>query len=152
MIADTLKNCEKYFGAHDGFRKSFEFIRKAAEENLPVGRYEIDGEEIFAFIQEYTSNYEKDGKFEGHRKYIDIQHILSGIEVMDSINIAKATTLVEYDAQKDIGFFENNEKASRIVLEAGEYGIFFPSDIHRPGLCFEGKPGPVKKIVVKVKV
>ncbi len=151
MIADSLNNCEKYFGSHKNFEKSFGFIKKATEENLPVGRYEIDGDEVFAFIQEYTSNYEENGKFEGHRKYIDIQYILSGIEVMDVVNISKATASVDYDAQKDIGFFVNNEKAARLVLESGEYGVFFPSDIHRPGLCFEGNPAPVKKIVVKVK-
>lgn len=151
MIADTLMNCHKYTEVHSKFRKAFEFIKRAAEENLPVGRYDIDGEEAFAFIQEYTSNYEEDGMFEGHRRYIDIQHILCGIEVMYVMNISKAKTKTPYDDVKDIEFFENNDKAGRLVLEAGEYGIFFPSDIHKPGLCFEGTPDRVKKVVVKVK-
>lgn len=151
MISDNLKNSHKYFEAHDGFEKSFEFIKKATEENLPVGRYEIDGDKVFAFIQEYTSNYEENGSYEGHRNYIDIQHILSGVEVIEVINIDKATVKTEYNAEKDIGFFEENQKAGKVVLEAGEYGIFFPWDIHKPGLCFEGKPDTVKKIVVKVR-
>ena len=44
------------------------------------------------------------------------------------------------------------EKASKLILQDGEYGIFFPWDAHKPGLCFDGKPDEVCKIVVKVKI
>ena len=152
MIFDTLENCYKYYGSHKNFEKAFDFIKKASEENLPVGRYELDGDALFAFIQEYTSNYEQAGAFEGHRNYIDIQHILSGTEVMYVQNISKAKIKAEYDPTRDIEFFADNEKAGKLVVESGEYGVFFPCDIHKPGLCFENKPDAVKKIVVKVKV
>lgn len=152
MIVDTIENCRKYFETHCGFQKSFEFIKKATEENLPAGKYDIDGDNVFASVQEYTSNYEQDGMFEGHRRYIDIQYIVSGIEVMEVMNISKAKVKTQYDTVKDIEFFENNKKADKLVLETGEYGIFFPSDIHKPGLCFEGSPDTVKKIIVKVKL
>lgn len=151
MIADNLKNCHKYYESHKGFDKAFEFIKKAAEENLPVGRYEIDGDNVFASVQEYTSNLEENGKFEGHRNYIDIQHILCGTEVMDVMDLSKARTKTAYDSSKDIEFFENNPMAGRLVLQEGEYAVFFPWDIHKPGLCFNGKPDSVRKIVVKVK-
>ncbi len=46
---------------------------------------------------------------------------------------------------------EDCEKASKAVLQAGEYGIFFPWDAHKPGLCYGGNPDTVRKIVVKVR-
>lgn len=150
MIVDSIKNCEKYYGVHSDFKKSFEFIKKAVAENLPVGKYEIDGDDVFAFIQEYTSKHENESAFEGHRNYIDIQYIVSGTEVMMVADISKMKESCDY--KEDVVFFEDYEKASMCVIEAGEYGIFFPWDTHKPGLCFDGKPDSVKKIVVKVKV
>ncbi len=146
MIVDSLKNCEKYIFSHEGFDKAFAFLKKAAEENLPVGRYEIDGDKVFAFIQEYTSK--TDSSFEAHKNYIDIQFILSGTEVMKVADISQMTVSVPYT--EDVMFFEDNKRASELVIEAGEYGIFFPWDAHMPGLCLD-TPANVKKAVVKVK-
>lgn len=146
MIVDSLKNCDKYVSCHDGFDKAFTFLRRASEENLSVGRYEIDGDRVFAFIQEYTSKTES--SFEAHKNYIDIQFILSGTEVMKVCDISQVKISVPYT--EDVMFFEDNERASVTVVEAGEYGIFFPWDAHKPGLCFD-TPEEVKKVVVKVK-
>lgn len=146
MIVDSLKNCDKYVSCHKGFDMAFDFLKKAIEENLPVGRYEIDGDRVFAFIQEYESKL--DSSFEAHKNYIDIQFILSGTEVMKVCDISQMTVSVPY--AEDVMFFEDNERASELVIEAGEYGIFFPWDAHKPGLCFD-VPDKVKKVVVKVK-
>ena len=149
MIVDSLKNSDKYIGVHDGFKESFEFLKKATNENLPAGRYEIDGDRVFAFIQEYSSK--SDSTFEGHKNYIDIQYIFSGTEVIKFADILNMKSMVQYDAEKDIQFFENYSDASIAVLKSGEYGIFFPWDIHKPGLRYGSLPSEVKKIVVKVK-
>ena len=150
MIVDNLNNCDKYAEMHKGFAESFDFLKKAVEENLPVGRYEIDGSNVFAFIQEYTSKTES--LFEAHKNYIDIQFILSGIECMKVTDISKMNVSCQYDDEKDVMFFDDYEKASDLVIEEGEYGIFFPWDAHKPGLCYDNKPDSVKKIVVKVRV
>ncbi len=149
MIKDNLKNCEKYTKAHDGFAEAFAFLKKATDEKLPEGRYEIDGDRVFAFIQSYTSKTES--SFEAHRNYIDIQFIMSGVEVMKVADISKVTPSCDYSAEKDIGFFEDYEKASVLTVEEGEYGIFFPWDAHKPGLCLDNNPDNVKKVVVKVR-
>lgn len=151
MIFDTLKNCQLYFGINDKFEAAFDFIKKAVDENLPLGKYEIDGRELFASIQEYTTKPEQECKFEGHRNYIDIQYIVSGVEAIEVIDITKATSMTEYSVENDIEFYKNNKKAGIGIVEAGEYGIFFPNDIHKPGLSFK-EATVVKKIVVKVKV
>lgn len=152
MIFDTLSNSKLYYDVNDKFEKAFDFIRKATEENLPAGKYEIDGTGLYASVQEYTTKSYEDAKFEAHKNYIDIQYIISGIEAIEVVDISKAVIMTEYDPSKDAAFYENNAKASTGVVESGEYGIFFPHDIHKPGIAFEGKNSPVKKIVVKVRV
>lgn len=149
MIIDRLENSAKYACSHKGFAECFDFLKKAVNEDLPAGRYEIDGDNVFAFIQEYTTK--TDSTFEGHKNYIDIQFIVRGTEVMKVADISKMNIACEYSSEKDIAFYSDNEKATVAVIEAGEYGVFFPWDIHKPGLCFNGEPGEVKKIVVKVK-
>ncbi len=151
MIADTLNNCKMYYGINDKFEAAFDFLKKAVAENLPTGKYEIDGSELYASVQEYTTKSAEEGKSEGHRNYIDIQYIVSGIEAVEVVDISKAKLMTEYSIENDIEFYEKSDKAGKIVIEAGEYGIFYPNDIHKPGLSFK-EATAVKKIVVKVKI
>lgn len=149
MIIDNLSNSHQYRETHKGFAESFDFLEKAVRENLPVGRYEIDGDSIFAFIQEYTSKTES--SFEAHKNYIDIQFIVEGTEVIFAGDLSRMTVRDEYSADRDIMILEDCDKVSMAILRKGEYGIFFPWDAHKPGLCLDGKPDAVKKIVVKVR-
>ena len=149
MIADKLQNCELYYGSHKNFKAAFDFLKKAVSENLAPGKYELDGKDLYANIMEYDTKLVS--KAEAHKNYIDIQFIVSGVEVMDFCDISKATPNTEYNAEKDVMFYTDCPKSGTCVIEAGEYAIFFPHDVHKPGMCF-GNPAAVKKIVVKVKV
>ena len=152
MVIDHVRNWEAYASLHGKFREGFAFIRRAVEEDLPAGKYELDGDALYVSIQEYTSKEEAVAKFEGHQRYIDIQYIASGAEVMKFGDIIKLTETIPYDPMKDCAFFEDpNGATGSAVLGAGEFAIFFPQDIHKPGLC-NGTPAPVKKILVKVKL
>ena len=152
MVFDNLKNCELYYGLHPRFKDAFDFIKKAIDENTPAGKYEIDGKELWASVQEYTSKLESEAKAEAHKNYIDIQFIVSGVEVIDAFDIDKATVKCEYNDVKDVTFYEDCTNVTRGVLSEGEYGIFFLNDVHKPGMCLNSNQAAVKKIVVKVKV
>lgn len=149
MIIDRLENSHKYALVHKGFAESFAFLQKAVDENLPVGRYEIDGDDVFAFIQEYDSKTES--AFETHKNFIDIQFVSSGVEVIEVADISKMTESIPYNAEKDVTFYEDYKNATVAVIKAGAYGIFFPWDAHKPGLALNGNPDNVKKIVVKIR-
>lgn len=151
MIYATLKDSKKYYGANKYFKEAFEFIDKAVSENLSAGKYVINGSELYASIQEYNTKNAEDCKSEGHRNYIDIQYIVSGVETMEVFDISKATVKSEYNDVKDVEFYEHFSDASVCNVSSGEYAIFFPEDIHRPGMAYKGENKPVKKIVVKVK-
>ncbi|MBE7044099.1 MAG: DUF386 domain-containing protein [Ruminococcaceae bacterium] len=152
MIFDKLEQSSLYYGVHERFEAAFAFIKKAEEENLPVGKYELDGKNLYAIVQEYTTKAEEEGKFEGHEKYIDIQYVISGIERIEVVDIKKAVPKTEYNAEKDVTFYEDSDQAGQGVIGAGDYGIFFPHDIHKPGLTFGTEATTVRKIVVKIKM
>ena len=152
MVFDTLKNCAEYYSLHKNFEKAFDFIKEATEKGLAVGKYEIDGKELYASVQKYDSKLPENGKFEAHKNYIDIQFIVSGIETMGVMDISKATSKTTYNPEKDVEFYHDSEKAGSCVVEENEFGIFFPWDVHKPGLAYNGVSIPVKKIVVKVKM
>ena len=137
---------------HPGFQKVFAFVEKAVAQDLPEGRYEIDGDAVFAMVQSYVTKPSEAGSFEAYEKYIDLQFVMSGVETIETLDIAKAAVKTPYDETKDAAFFHSSEKVSIMVLEAGEYGLFFPHDTHKPGRNFAEKVVPVKKIVVKMKV
>ena len=151
MIKDNLKNSTLYISANKNFDKAFDFIKKAVNENYPAGSYVIDGKEVYAFIQEYTSKLSTESQYEGHKNYVDIQFIISGEEVIQvsDINFCKIKT--EYNGESDIAFYHDALNPTTCILNSGEYVILFPHDLHKPGMAVDGNQQPVKKLVVKVK-
>jgi len=148
MIFDTLKNKELYYACHKGFKLGFDFIDKAIREDLPLGKYELDGENVFANIQEYAPK-ENNGIFEAHREYIDIQCIVSGNELMECTEISNGITTKPY--APDCELFSTEGNIVRLECGANTFAIFFPNDIHNPGKILKENE-TVKKIVVKVKI
>lgn len=146
MIFDNIKNCELYCGTHDGFRQGFEFIMEYLKSPKPVGKYEIDGERVFASVQEYTPK--QDNLFEVHRKYIDIQFIISGREKMLYGNKENFKEKTAYDSQKDVEFLEDSQSSAEMKVSDNMFAVFFPDDAHKPGL-YDGCES-VRKIVVKI--
>lgn len=152
MIFDNMKSMGLYYGCNSRFEAAAEFIKKAVAENYEVGKYVIDGDNLYASVQAYDTKPSAEGKYEGHHKYIDIQYIISGIEVMEVADIGKMTPKTDYNPEKDCEFYEDATLPARVIVQQGEYAIFFPHDIHKPGLAVDDTPAPVRKIVVKVKV
>ena len=119
--------------------------------NLGPKRYDIDGDNLYAPVSEYLTKNIEDAKFEAHQKYIDIQYVISGTELMSVAPLSmKKDVLVPYDSIKDVGFM-TVAKSSDYIATPERFFIFFPSDIHRPSVRV-GDYSQVKKIVVKVKV
>jgi YhcH/YjgK/YiaL family protein len=140
-----------YYKHKERWDKAFSFLKSNDLSKLEVKRYEIDGDNIYAPVSEYLSKNEEDAKFEAHRKYIDIQYVISGTELMSVAPLSqKKDILSPYDAEKDVEFMTVGKSNSSIATQE-RFFIFFPSDIHRPGLKVDGN-SPIKKIVVKVKV
>lgn len=149
MIIDKIENSHLYENISERIRKSFEYIRKTDLKSLPTGKYTIDGENIFALVSEYQTKSESAGKLEAHRKYIDVQFVISGEELMGYVPLGNQQILESYKEENDIIFYIGDKSFTKV--SEGMFAIFFPEDVHMPGIS-TGKISIVKKLVIKVRV
>ena len=151
MIIDKIDNARSYYCLGESFKKAFEYLQNTDLKNLPCGKYEIDGDNIFVSVQDYHTKPEKEGKFEAHKKYTDIQFVILGEEQMGFGNIENYKPFTFYDEKNDIVFLENKEEKNFFAhVKEGYFVIFMPQDAHMP--CIENNnPVYVKKAVVKIK-
>lgn len=149
MIKDSLSNANLYYGISNSLKKGFEWLINNDMEAVAPGKYIIDGNKIYANIQEYLTK--SDAKYEAHRKYIDIQYMIKGIEKVGVSNIKNCETFEEYNEEKDLEFLLCNQKEEWQTLNTGDFLVFFPTDAHKPSINYETQQN-VKKVVVKVAV
>jgi len=130
--------------------RGLEYLRDTDFSKLEPGRHEIDGTAIFALVQEYQPAPKGEKKAEAHRKYLDIQYVSQGSEIICySLENRANEVLEDLLAEKDLLFFKSVQNEMDLILTEGMYVILFPQDIHRPG-CRYGDGGQVKKVVVKI--
>ena len=149
MICGNMKITKDYSSINKNFVKAFEFLKNNDLKELTLGKYEIDGEKIFVLVQEYVTQKEEEKKWESHEKYIDIQLIVEGQEIMGYAPIGYLEVEEDLRVEKDLIFYEETSKGSNIKFSNDDFAIFFPEDGHRPG-CALGECSKVRKIVVKV--
>ncbi|WP_026709030.1 YhcH/YjgK/YiaL family protein [Flavobacterium frigidarium] len=148
MILDKIGNYKLYAGITERLAKGFEFIINNDLVAMASGTYDIEDKAIFAIVQEYDTKEEKDCVLEGHTKYIDIQYIIEGSELM-GVTTKRDQKVVTSDLDKDYTFYEG--ETAYIKLTEGMFTVFFPDDLHRPSVQ-DGKSSKVKKVVVKVQI
>lgn len=147
MITDKLEWAENYYHRHPAFKEAFEFLSSKNLSKLPIGKQEIDGDRLFYSISKGYGRSRTEAKLEAHRKYFDIQYVISGNEEMGWSPLALCDDIdTEYNVEKDIEFF-NNEPEKWTQVPPGSFAIFFPEDAHAPMVG----NGEIHKVVVKVK-
>ncbi len=149
MIADIIENAQDYYKLGENFQKGFEFLKNTDLKKLENGKYEIEGDNVFVSVQDYQTKPESEGKFEAHKKYADIQFIISGEEKIGYTNIRNCTPTTFYDDTNDIVFLEG--KGDFITAHENSFLIFMPQDAHMPCISIDDSKY-VKKAVVKVKI
>lgn len=149
MIIDTIANAHKYFSVHPLFQKAFEYITKNDLANTADGKSDI-AEGLKAIISNNNGKTAAASlaKFECHDKNIDIQLCIKGLETIywkprEKCVIANG----DYNEEKDVRFF-SDEPDTSFQLTDGQFAIFFPEDVHAPMIG----EGPIKKLVIKVKI
>jgi YhcH/YjgK/YiaL family protein len=152
MIYDNFENISLYCQKSSKLYRAIKFAR---DFNLsqPDGEYEVEGRDIFAKVQSYTTQKAEQRVFEAHRKYYDIQVMRLGSEHQD-VYVGKETefkSLTEYNKQKDVIKLESPQLFSSIIVSPGKFAVYYPNDIHRPNCCIHA-PANVRKICMKVKL
>ncbi len=146
MIIDTLANLEFYKGLNEQLYKGLKFLKETDVAALPVGRYEIDGDTVFALVQAYETHLPEECRWEAHYTYTDIQYVVEGSERMGWKTL-DGVVKTEDRPEDDVYFFESD--GDHFVLHADQLAVFTPQDAHRPGMAVD-EPAPIKKVVVKV--
>ena len=151
MILDTLRQAHHYQALSPRFEKALAFLRQVNDQT-PVGRCEIAGEDIFAFVQQHSTKPVAERQYESHRKYIDVQYIQRGREIMYWAPLPLLTNVtMPFDVEKDAALYGLIPQGVPVQVRAGQFTIFFPADGHIPS-CAWGEPAEVLKVVVKVRV
>ena len=106
MIIDTLDNAARYFVHGERIATALKYLKDNDCTKLPVGKIPIQGEQIYALVQDNTTKIREQGVWEAHRKYIDVQFVAVGVEQMGYANINTLTVKKPYDEQADYALFD----------------------------------------------
>ncbi len=150
MIFDILSNAERYYSLHPDFSVAFQYLREAQSklDTLNAGRHEIIPGKVYAIVSWALGKGQESAKLETHQKFIDIQWIAKGTDIMGWKNLGTCLECSEaYQAERDIAFYADIPELW-FSVPTNHFAIFFPEDAHAPlaGL------GDVAKIVMKVAV
>lgn len=146
-----------------GFDTAFNYVEELLRAGSPVqarARAVASGEAekvdlgggAFVMEQAYETKLRADAFFESHRKYIDVQVILDGEELMEVADIARMTQRQPYNADRDLIVYEDSSDSSLLRVYPGQIAVFFPADVHMPTLRIRSDGVAVRKCVVKVPV
>ena len=147
MIFDNLNNVDNYKGLGRVYT-ALEFLAKTDFSAIDLGRYELDGDNIFYMVQSYDTDPDKTIA-EAHKKYIDIQCLFAGQEIIGVAQLEDGMSTVEDKPENDVWFYDC--KTQPLTLGAGEFMVLYPNDLHCPGVAVDGAAN-CRKVVVKVKV
>jgi YhcH/YjgK/YiaL family protein len=150
MVADSVRNAALYESMSAGVRKAFEYLRAADLRKLADGRHEIDGDRVFVLMQSYTTRPDIEARLEAHRKYLDIQVVLDGREVIYWAPIEGLEADGAYSDERDVIFYKGSVPGA-VTLASDCFAIFHPQDAHKP-CCHWGAPAAVRKAVFKVRL
>ncbi len=146
---DVLEFAKQYHINQIYWDKAFAFLKNNDLSKMAKGKYPIDGDNVFATITEDpTKDFDKT-TWESHRKYIDLQYVIEGKELIGVFPVSKAVVTKEYDEKKDAANYSAEGK--QYPATPGTFFLFFPGDAHRPNITPGGNKAD-KKIVIKVRV
>ncbi|MBQ3653339.1 MAG: YhcH/YjgK/YiaL family protein [Synergistaceae bacterium] len=151
MLNSSLSLAEKYDYLSEKFRLGYKWLMEADINALSDGKYKIDGDDITANVQTYTTQPAGERRYEAHDKFFDIQYIAEGEEAF-GVCPREGLTVTEAHPERDVFYYADPAgNSTTIILKAGDLVVVAPEEAHKPCCCV-GSPSRVRKIVVKVRV
>lgn len=146
MITDKIERLASYIGLFPNLDIAINVLGSMNLNSLQDGRHEIKGDDIYLNLM--RTELGKGGVWEAHKEYIDLQIILEQEETIAWAPYESIRDYLPYDSMKDIVLSRDPQPGSRLQLKAGMFAIFFPEDMHQPGI---GK-GNCRKAVIKIRI
>jgi YhcH/YjgK/YiaL family protein len=148
MIFSSLAQAFRYTTLQPLFPRAFAYLRDTDLNALAPGVHQIIDKQLFIIVEEANGRTRGEAKLEAHRRYIDIQLVLDGVDEMGWKALADChQPLDEHNLEWDIRFFDD-EPATWITVPPQHFCIFFPEDAHAP---LVGK-GAIRKVIMKIAV
>ncbi len=151
MIFDYFKNISRY-PSLPYIKEIEKFVGSRDCSKVPDGEHEILGRELFVRVADYQTGPAEQKQFEAHLVYADLQLIASGSEIMKVSLELKPKAVTSYERAPDIQFFEDPAEVSSVVVSAGQFAVFYPGELHKPGCNLPAGLGRIKKLVFKIKM
>lgn len=128
--------------------KAADFLESHEIDSLSSGRFDL-GQGDYVNVSSYETKRRDEARYETHERYIDIQVVASGRELVEVA--AKDLLLPEgpYDEESDIAFYSSETPGRGYVLEPGCFLMLMPEDGHMPGLAVDTE-AKVTKAVFKI--
>lgn len=148
MILTTLTDCERYVSLHPLFKTLFDYLKSHDLQQMPLGRIDILGDDLFINNSEPECIKAEDQVLEVHRRYIDVHLLLTGEETVGWLPLADCKAEHKpYDADSDYGLYAD-QPSTYFTLRPGMMLLVWPEDPHAP-IIGQGK---IRKAIAKVKV
>ena len=148
-VMDELRNVARYADYGANFAKAVAFLQRKDLKCLPTGRYEIDGSNAYAMVQEVALKRWGEGRPELHREYFDIQLPLTGVETV-GVGRLDPKAQGNFDEAADFGFYDGTP-VEPLTLNFGEFVILHPATCAHAPCCTLDDVRTIRKIVVKVR-
>ena len=151
-VVGRIVDAENRVRMDSRIKAAFDFLKRRDLAQLPDGRYEIDGSNVYATISSPRLMPFAEAKVEAHRRYVDIHAPLAGRETLGVRELTDVERALPFDRDADYVLF--SAKSEPVTIGVGEFALFYPPrGGHAPGCTLEGKsPEGFRKIVIKVKV
>ncbi len=156
MIIDNIQNLEKYESMSPLFPYAFKFFRQLMEQGVPDGKYFLSDtkDKNAVYIMIGTKKLAKKEQLcaEAHKKYIDVQIVLLGEEIMCVPSETQPKTFGEYNGEKDCTMYEAvpMDSCHRLNMTEGSFVVFFDGELHIPEAAMSEDSEQVRKAVIKV--
>ncbi len=150
MIKDSVSNAGLYRSISYRMARALDYLGSVNAQGFAEEPVKIDGQDVYAMHQLYTTKGPDGRLYESHREYVDVQFVLEGSETIRVVDVGGLTVATEYNPENDAALYDLAD-GTDVKLESGDFVVLFPHDAHVPQLT-SSEPSDVKKIVVKVRV
>lgn len=154
MIYGNLKNKTQvdYLLKNDNLMKIvFDFLEGNKKNALEKGKFFIEDSKLFGFYSEYKTHTDEQQIWEAHRKYLDIQFLVSGQEIIEYSDLKNMSIAEEYSDETDAVLGTCDKVDYRFKMEEESFLILFPEEAHLPGVTGENE-SINQKIVIKIPI
>ena len=157
MIAGLWSNVCGFWeeGRGEQFQKAYHFLKNRDWLAEKPGVIAIDGEKMYAVVQEYDTENMEQLQYESHKRYLDVQYLVSGQEkILVCDRQAAGEIVIPYNPNEDIVFYADpEEEPVELLISAGEFAVFTTEDCHKTRCNVRrGAASPVKKVIIKIQI